>query len=530
MDDKEGCHGAMMDSQLNRRNFLQAGGSAALLASLAATPALAVPKFLDDPFSLGVASGDPTPDGFVIWTRLAPKPLEPHGGMPAEAVELGWEIAQDEGFRTIIRAGKALARPELAHSVHVEVSGLASHRRYWYRFLIDGIPSDVGTVRTAPVAGAAIDRLRMAVAGCQHYERGLFTAWRHISQEPDLDFVYHYGDYIYEGKSAAALSSGRVPVVRRHIGEEIYSLDDYRQRYALYKIDPDLKAAHASAAFLSSFDDHEVENDWSGDLDASSTPPEIFLLRRAAAMQAWYEHMPVRPSQFPYNGAPRAYRRLDFGRLARVNILDKRSYRSIRLCEKPGDGNCVDARDRPDTMLGDAQEAWLGEGLKGGSTWNMLGLGGLVMPFDRSLQKVPSNGYDNWTGYPDARERLVAMIQNRKLNNVVIAGGDSHMFFIGHLPSRRGNLESAPAATELHATSISSNSGNGLPIGADPRAATNPHMSMIHDQRGYLLCDIDAGAWRTSVRVVDQALTPGGAVSTLARYITRPDRPGVSRL
>lgn len=517
----------MMETLLNRRTLILAGGQAALLA---AAPALAKPKFLDDPFALGVASGDPAPDGFVIWTRLAPRPLEPHGGMSAEAVQVGWEIAGDEGFRTIVRAGTALARPELAHSVHVEVAGLPSHRRYWYRFVVDGIRSDTGTVRTAPAAGAAVDRLRVAVAGCQHYERGLYTAWRHISQEADLDFVYHYGDYIYEGRAAGALAAGKVPIVRRHLGDEIYSLDDYRLRYALYKADPDLRAAHAAAAFLSSFDDHEVENNWSGDLDEGSTPPEIFLLRRAAAMQAWYEHMPVRAGQFPHSGAPRAYRRLDFGRLMRVNILDKRSYRSIRLCEKPGDGNCVDKRDGPDTMLGEAQERWLGDGLTGGATWNLLALGGLVMPFDRSLQPVPTNGYDNWTGYPDARARLVTMIQDRRLTNVVIAGGDSHMFFIGHLPSRRGDLESAPVATELHATSISSNSGNGLPIGPDPRAASNPHMSMIHDQRGYLLCDIGADAWRTSVRVVDQAFTPGGAINTLAGFITRPDRAGVARL
>jgi alkaline phosphatase D len=520
----------MTETLFNRRNLLLAGGHAALFAALTRTPAIASPKFLDDPFSLGVASGDPLPDGFVIWTRLAPKPLEQHGGMPAEAVPVAWEIAEDDSFRTIVRAGTAIARPELAHAIHVEIAGLRPARRYWYRFVVDGIRSDAGTVRTAPAAGAAVDRLRIAVAGCQHYERGLYTAWRDIAQQPDLDFVYHYGDYIYEGKAASPTLKGRGPLVRSHQTDEIYSLDDYRRRYALYKVDPDLRAAHAAAAFLSSFDDHEVENDWANDLDSSNTPPDVFLLRRAAAMQAWYEHMPVRMAQFPHNGQPLAYRRLDFGRLVRFNILDKRSYRSIRLCEKPGDGNCVDKRDKPDTMLGDTQERWLGEGLNSGATWNVLGLGGLVMPFDRSAQKVPSNGYDNWTGYPDARERLVAAIQERKLTNVVITGGDSHMFFIGNLPSRRGDLESPAVAAELHATSISSNSGNGLPIGPDPRLATNPHMSLIHDQRGHLVCDIDAKGWTASLRVVDQAFKPGGTVSTLARFMVQPDRPGVTRL
>lgn len=515
---------------LKRRTLLLAGGQAALFAALARTPVLAAPKFLENPFSLGVASGDPTADGFVIWTRLAPRPLEPHGGMPARAIECAWEVAEDDAFRKIVRSGKALARPELAHSVHVEVFGLRSHRRYWYRFVVDGIASDVGAVRTAPVAGAEVGRLRFAVAGCQHYERGLFTAWRHISQESDLDFVYHYGDYIYEGKAAKAAMTGKAPIVRRHTSDELYSLDDYRQRYALYKMDPDLKAAHAAAAFLSSFDDHEVDNNWAGDLDADLTPPEIFRLRRTAAMQAWYEHMPVRMSHFPYNGAPRTYRRLDFGHLLRAHVLDKRSYRSIRLCEKPGDGNCVDERDSPDTMLGSAQERWLSDGLNGGSAWNLVALGGLVMPFDRSLQKVPSNGYDNWTGYPGARQRLVELIQSRNLKNVVIAGGDSHMFFIGHVPSVPGDLESAPIAPEFHATSISSISTNGVPIGPDPRAASNPHISMIHDQRGYLLFDIEPRAVQSSARVIDQAITPGGTVSTLARFVVTAGRAEVARL
>ncbi|MCM8732337.1 alkaline phosphatase D family protein [Hephaestia sp. GCM10023244] len=520
----------MTSHLFNRRAFLIAGGASGLLAGLAHAPASAKPRFLAYPFSLGVASGDPVPDGFVIWTRLAPKPLEPHGGMIAEIVTVGWEVAEDDAFRKIVLAGQAPARPELAHSVHVEISGLRSHRRYWYRFVVDGIPSDIGTVRTAPARADMVDNLRIAVAGCQNYQAGLFTAWRHISREPDLDFVYHYGDYIYEGKAATTPAPGRPPVVRRHRHDEVYSLDDYRQRYALYKIDPDLKAAHAAAAFLSSYDDHEVDDNWAGEWDKDRTPPDVFKLRRAAAMQAWYEHMPVRAGQLPHDGTQRMYRRLDYGRLMRINILDKRTYRSIRLCEKEGDGNCVETRDHPDTMLGDAQERWLGDGLISGATWNVLALGGIVMPFDRSAQKVPSKGYDNWTGYPDARERLVGMITDRKLTNVVITGGDSHMFFIGHVPSRRGDLESPPIAAELHATSISSNSSNGLPIGPDPRAATNPHIAVIHDQRGYLLCDVGAKSWDASLRVVDQALTPGGEIATLARYTVQPDRPTVAKL
>jgi alkaline phosphatase D len=519
----------MSKSIFDRRSLLVAGGQAALLAALAGSPALAAAKFTADPFSMGVASGDPWPDGFVIWTRLAPNPLEQGGGMPAVSVKVGWEVAEDDSFRRIVRTGVALARPELGHAVHVELEGLNSHRRYWYRFTVDGITSDVGTARTAPAPGATVDRVRMVIAGCQNYQAGLFTAWRHIAQEADIDFVYHYGDYIYEGKAAGKGAAGKPPIVRRHRGEEIYSLDDYRQRYALYKIDPDLRAAHASAAFLASFDDHEVDNNWISEWDDDTTPPEVFLLRRAAAMQAWYEHMPVRRAQFPHNGLPLAYRRLDFGKLMRVHVLDKRSYRSVRWCEEAGDGNCVDNRDVSDSMLGGTQERWLTEGLGGGSTWNIMGIGGLIMPFDRSAQKVPTKGYDNWNGYPDARERLVNQLQERKLTNAVFVGGDSHMFFIGNVPSRRGDMESAPAASELHATSISSNSGNGFPVGEDPRSATNPHIATIWDQRGYLLADVDAKACNASLRVIDTAYQAGGKVSTHARFVTTPERPGVAK-
>jgi len=519
---------------MDRRGLLRTGGQALLFAGLIGSPAIGAAKFVDDPFSLGVASGDPWPDGFVLWTRLAPRPYEPHGGMDPVAVTVGWEVAEDEHFRQIVRAGQALARPELAHSVHVEVAGLGSSSRYWYRFTADGVRSDIGTVRTAPAAGAPADRLRIAVGGCQNFQAGLFTAWRHLANEPDLDLVYHYGDYIYESKPAGAIGPrpDRPPVVRQHTGAETYSLDDYRTRYALYKSDPDLRAAHAAAAFVHAFDDHEVDNDWAGEFDQDGTPPEMFLLRRAAAMQAWYEHMPVRRAQFPAGGRLTMHRRLDFGSLLRMHVMDNRSYRSIQLCEKPTDRNCVDGRDAPDTMWGAQQEQWLGEGLGtelgAGPAWNLLALQGFVMPFDRSRQTgSDSKGYDNWSGYPDARLRLIRAIEQRNLTNVVITGGDSHMFFVGHVPSRPEDLESRPVATEFHATSISSNSGNGFPIGPDPRGATNPHMRLVHDQRGYLLFDVSPQAWRVDARVIDQAYAAGGILGTHARFVVEPGRPAI---
>src|SRR5215208_469637 len=275
---------------LTRRHFL---GTAA--ASLVAAPALVRAQSLwrHYPFSLGVASGDPSPDGFVIWTRLAPEPLEPHGGMGMGVMPVNWVVASDEGFKNIVAKGQAPARPEVAHTVHVEVAGLQPDRPYFYRFEAGGEESIHGRARTLPLASTAPQQLRFGVAGCQHYEAGYYTAYRYLAQE-DLAFVFHYGDYIYEyrGDPITAGWNGEVSVpVRQHAGEMLMSLDDYRRRYAQYKSDADLQRAHAAHAFFSTFDDHEVRNNWAADIDdEDEAPPEIFRFRRQAAFQAWYEH------------------------------------------------------------------------------------------------------------------------------------------------------------------------------------------------------------------------------------------------
>ena len=279
--------------RLSRRDLMKVAW--ALGASAVALPAEArrqsgVSMFFNSyPFSLGVASGDPLPDGIVLWTRLAPQPLD-GGGMPMVPVTVQWELAADAAFRTVVQKGETLARPELAHSVHVEVTG--SSRR-----TSTGIAFAPATKSARP--GARERRLRpappstgcvSAICGCSHYETGYFTAYRRIAQE-QFDFVIHTGDYIYESRADGGRNEGRV---RQHTGDEIYTLVDYRNRYGLYKSDPDLIAAHRSAPFIVSWDDHEVENNYAGDLDENGTPAAIFLLRRAAAYQAYYEHMPLR--------------------------------------------------------------------------------------------------------------------------------------------------------------------------------------------------------------------------------------------
>lgn len=526
-----------MTIRIDRRKLIAGAGGLTLFSGLAGhTPAWAM-RFTDYPFSLGVASGDPWPDGFVIWTRLAPRPLEEHGGMPMVAVPVKWDVAEDESFSRIVQSGEAVARPELGHSVHVEVAGLKPHWRYWYRFQVEGAEaSPTGRARTAPAAEATPDLLRMAVVGCQSYEGGWYTAYRHLGHEPDLDAVFHYGDYIYEGgggrrNGPVILDASGAVVSRGHVGGEIYSLDDYRRRYAQYKSDPDLQAAHASAAFVMSFDDHEVDNNWAEVYDQDGVPPEAFVLRRFAAMQAWYENMPVRRTQFPRPGGLRMYRSLDFGRLLRMNVLDTRSYRNDQLCERPGQKNCRLENGPETTMLGAEQEAWLARSLSTQARWNLLAQQVWVMPHlemaaegGRQLRTTAS---DTWNGYAPARARLVKSITDLGLTNVVVATGDAHVHAAGTVPVRDDEPDGAMAATEFLATSISSG-GDALlelPEAQQRVLAASPHIELINRQRGYQTFDIRPEEWRTDLKVLDRVQSPGGQLSLLRRFAVTPDAP-----
>ena len=516
----------------DRRTMIQTASGLVLLAGFAPQGLWAAP-LEGDPFTLGVASGDPWPDGFVLWTRLAPKPMERGGGMPMKAVAVSWDVAEDERFAKIAQTGEAYARPELGHSVHVEVAGLKPGRRYWYRFRVGGAMSQTGTVRTAPPAGAPVDRVRIAVAGCQHWEGGYYTAFQHLAQEPELDAVFHYGDYIYEhwAQRVCPKTGGKPVCVREHIGDETYSLDDYRLRYAQYKSDPDLQAAHRSVAFLSTFDDHEVDNNWVGFFDESGTPRTVFLLRRFAAMQAWYEHMPVRRSQFPKARDMLAHRRLDYGSLLRIHVLDTRSNRSDQVCEDGKRKPCPPAAHDGVTVLGEEQEKWLDQGLGGKAQWNLLAQQILVMPFDRRKadQNDPNLATDTWDGYRPARARLIDSIRRHRLSNVVIASGDYHKHFAGTVPLREDDLDGDMVATEFLATSISTN-GDGGPIkGRDTLMRNNPHVALFEDQRGYQVFDITKERWLTQIKGVDQVSRRGGTLSTLATFAVTPDRAKLHR-
>ena len=300
-------------------------------------------RFRGDPFTLGVASGYPGPETVVLWTRLAPEPFQPGGGVPRDAVvPVTWEVAADERMRTIVRSGVDYATADFAHSVHVEPTGLEPDRVYWYRFTAGGQRSPVGRTRTAPRADAANARLRLAVASCQQYEHGYFVGYRHMLDD-ELDLIVHVGDYIYE-------TSWGQQRIRSHGAPEAVTLDDYRIRYALYRGERELQAAHAACPWLVTWDDHEVENDYAGAVSEEDDARDWFLARRAAAYQAYYEHMPLPRRALPFGADLRLYTQRSFGQLASICMLDTRQYRAPLACTEPGrrtsrSVNCAELND-----------------------------------------------------------------------------------------------------------------------------------------------------------------------------------------
>lgn len=493
---------------------LAAGG--ATLVGGRQTMAQAV--FEENPFQLGVAAGDPLPDGFVIWTRLAPRPLEPDHGMPSAPVPVTWEVAADQGFNTIVQKGEAIARPELGHAVHVEVGGLQPARPYFYRFMAGRERSGVGRAKTTPVVGSALAAIKFGVLGCQAYESGYYTAHRKIAAE-DLDFIYCYGDYIYEGRGNriyGTTSPQENP--RVHLGGEIYSITDYRQRYAQYKMDADLQASHASTAWFTTWDDHEIDNNWVADLDQDGTDPAIFRLRRAAAMQAFYEHMPLRKSSFPTSTGLQLYRRAQYGNLLDLNLLDTRQFRSDQPCNDRFNAGCEGINAREAQVLGEVQEAWLLNNLnRSEATWKVLAQQIMVMDLDRN----PGDDYgvnpDSWAGYRVPRARLLQHIKDRRIANTVVLTGDEHQNYAGELYLDGRNPEGAPIATEFVSTSITSG-GDGQDERGDQAEflAANPQLKFRNSQRGYVLCDVTPEHWQTEFKVLDKVSTRDGTLTTRA--------------
>ncbi|MBX7432601.1 alkaline phosphatase D family protein [Mycobacterium sp. Y57] len=505
-----------MSLSLSRRAVLRgaAGLAAVPLLGFAAEPRRApVPG---DPFTLGVASGEPGPDGVVLWTRLAPRPLADDGlgGMPARAVDVQWEVASDENFARIEQRGSVIATPESAHSVHVELAGLRPGTEYFYRFRANGAVSPSGRTRTAPAPGA-LTALTMCAASCSNLEQGWFTAYRRLAEDhPDL--VLHLGDYQYE--YAARGGGVRVPV-----GPETVTLADYRQRYAQYKTDPDLQAAHAVAPWLAVFDDHEIADNWADEVPGDPQPD--FPARRAAAMQAYFENMPLRSTARPRGAGMRMYRRVHWGATATFHMLDTRQYRSDQPCGDTFGSDCADRFDPGRTMTGGAQERWLLNGFQQSrARWDILGQQVFFAQVDFTPGPWRGVNPDAWDGYVANRDRIVAGMAHSAVRNGVVLTGDVHSHWAAEVHERAGDPQSRRVATELVTTSISSG-GDGSDMRDDVAAILpeNPHIRYFSNRRGYVRARVTPDELRADFRTLPYVTRPGAPAETAASF-TVPDR------
>ncbi len=477
------------------------------------------------PFTLGVASGDPLPDGVVLWTRLAPNPLveDGSGGIGGDSVPVQWQVATDEGMRNVVQSGTVIATPQFAYSVHVEVSGLLPARVYHYRFTAVGAESPVGRTKTAPALGDRPDRLRFAFASCQHYEQGLYTAYQRMAGE-DLDLVAFLGDYIYEG----GVTPGNAP--RKHNGPEIISLADYRNRYAQYKLDPHLQAAHAAFPWIVTPDDHEVENNYANDVPQDPAEMSAFLTRRAAAYQAYWEHLPLRASSLPMGPNAQFYRRLIFGDLADFSILDTRQYRSDQPC---GDGIkplCTEALDPNGTMTGPQQESWLLYNLASSrARWNVIAQQTIMASLQtRNAGGMNVYGLDSWGGYPAARTRILSTLDAIGTANAVVITGDIHANFAADLKLNFDDPNSRTVGVEFVGTSISSG-GTGSdanPVFENARNQ-NPWVRYHNNRRGYVRCDLSRDVWRADYRTVAFVNQPDAPAITAASWAVERGQPGL---
>ncbi len=473
-------------------------------------------KLNANPFVLGVASGYPTPNSVVLWTRLL------HDALGQSAVPVRWEVALDEGMRKIVRRGQEYATAEWAHSVHAEVTGLDAGREYWYRFSAAGQQSPIGRTRLTPAVGARMNRLRFAVASCQKYENGFYTAYRHMLDD-NLDLIVHVGDYIYE------YESGGVNALRGDGSGVTFTLDEYRARYALYKSDPNLQAAHAAYPWLVTWDDHEVVNDYFGDASYDQGG-DVFLARRAAAYRAYYEHMPLPRSAIPAGPIMQLYTRRRYGNLLTLHMLDSRQYRSRLACLGDEDDGGMGARcarlfDAERTKLGMQQEHWLEQGLTQGSTWNVMAQGTPMAHVDFDAGPGVAYRRDVWDGYPAARQRLMDALVKTKAGNPIVLDGDIHAFQIANLHRQANDIASPVIASEFTATSISS--GGISQRALDERRKSNPNVLLSDaSRRGYLVMEFTPERVQADLVTVDNVRERESPRGLMARYVVENGKPG----
>lgn len=528
-------NGWFLDRRLVLGGGLAAAGLLAAPAIIGRAGAQGV-NWNRDPFALGVASGAPTPSGFVLWTRLAPDPLSPDpatpGGLSAESYSVAFEIAADAQMRNIVKGGMAVARREFGYSVHAGVAGLESNRPYWYRFMIGDAVSPIGRTRTVPALGMDLECLRFGFVSCSHYEVGYFSAYRHLAEE-NPDVVLFLGDYIYEYTYPPETPD----LVRAHSdGVEATDLRTYRNRYAQYRMDPDLQRLHALAPALINWDDHELENDYANLFSQSHEDVESFRARRIAAYRAFYEHMPLSALSWPNGSLLHLYRRYSFGDLAEISLIDGRQYRSPAPCYTAPDwgrgrlqtnSDCPERLDEKRSMLGQRQEAWLYDGLHSSNArWNILGENVMMVPL---LQRTESGEAafwtDNWNGYPANRDRVLQTIQESGVSNPVLLAGDIHSFWANDIKLDFEDPNSPTIATEFVGSSITS---NRPPYDLFlTYLKDNPHVKYF-DSRvcGYAMVELTKEQMTTHFRAISDRTDPNATVSTLKTFVVENGRPG----
>jgi len=461
-----------------------------------------------------VASGDPTPEGVVLWTRLM-SDVQRDQSWQREAIQVEWEVGTEENFGRIVRRGRELAVPEFGHSVHVDVNELQPNRWYWYRFKCGSASSPIGRTKTAPSGPA--DRIRFAFASCQNYQNGYYTAYQNMVRE-DLDVVVFLGDYIYEGAGTAA---------RSVTAPEPVDLEGYRGRYAQYRSDPHLQEAHRLFPWIITWDDHEVDNNYANDIAEDGQARDEFLKRRTAAYQAHYEWLPMQKACIPEGPNARIYRRLSFGPLARFLVLDGRQYRSDQPCDDGIKAPCTGFLDGPRTMLGAEQEKWLDSELRASKAqWNIVANQVQMTVVDRSPGPGELYGMDTWSGYETARHRMVSALRDSKVLNPIVITGDIHSNWVGDLKVDYRDKRSPVVATELIGTSISTGGDGGVPP-ADVAAylPENPHIRFYNNQRGYVRCTLTKRSLIADFRVVQKVTAPESSISTRASFVVEDGQP-----
>ena len=518
----------------NRRRFLSgcalSAAASSTLMPWGGSAFAETPKFYDDPFKLGIASGDPTPEGFVLWTRLAPSPFSTEP-FTKDLIEVTVEVAEDEAFRKIVTRQIEFARPDMMHAVHAEIYGLLPNRPYFYRFIAGGISSPVGRVRTAPQIGAPLDSLKFAWTSCAHYEQGYYTGYADIvKQNPDV--ILGLGDYIYE------VSYG--PQLRRMPVSEAFTLDDYRLIHSVTKTDRDLQAAHRIAPWLFIWDDHEVANDYQANVGETRpvNDEKRFAERKYNAYRAFFEHMPLRRrSWFDAANNMRIYGQSMFGDLLSFTLLDTRQYRARAACATLGRfeaevvarETCAELQDQNRTILGATQERFFNEQfMRGRTKWDVL-----VQPtlFGTIFQK-DSKGRDGvynegWSGFEPARQKIINAIKQRNKDaSCVVIGGDMHAFWTGDVKENYADPNSETVAVEFVGGSITTKSYNYKRF--TQLLPENPHIKFFDDRtNGYGLVVVDKDKMDVKLRSTKSTWDKNATYFDLKHYVVER---GVNRL